>query len=124
MEDIRDRLGMPIDPGIKELVVGLCCWKIETTGSCEGHQDRGLPYPWIGVRCTSLAKLEEAISCHQRSSKSKDKIRLTIEGLGILAKRSLRLVPRDRGLPLAESQAGARVFGKFLQKNLPILVKT
>ncbi|SRR5258708_4494217 len=44
---ITDRLGRPIDDGIFETVVALNALNIITDGSCEGHLDHGLPYPWI-----------------------------------------------------------------------------
>ena len=44
-----DGLGMGIDEGIKELVVSLWALGIQTTGSCEGHKERGCPYPWLDI---------------------------------------------------------------------------
>ncbi|BCX15756.1 MAG: hypothetical protein KatS3mg097_648 [Candidatus Parcubacteria bacterium] len=46
---IVDRLGNPIDEGIKETVIALRIFGLETTGSCEGHLERGLPYPWVDI---------------------------------------------------------------------------
>lgn len=46
---VGDRLGYPIDEGIKETVVFLKALGISTTGSCEGHTDSGLPWPWVGI---------------------------------------------------------------------------
>lgn len=44
-----DRLGYPIDEGIKETVVFLKALGIPTTSSCEGHSDNGLPWPWVEI---------------------------------------------------------------------------
>ena len=44
-----DGLGMPIDSGIKETVIILNLLGVKTSSSCEGHIDRGLPYPWINL---------------------------------------------------------------------------
>lgn len=44
-----DRLGKKIDDGIFETVVCLNMLGINTTSSCEGHLDWGLPYPWINI---------------------------------------------------------------------------
>jgi len=49
VEKITDRIGYPIDPGIKESVIALNVFGIKTDGSCEGHLDRGLPYPWVDI---------------------------------------------------------------------------
>ncbi len=47
LDRIRDGLGHGIEEGIKEAVVGLQLRGFKTTGSCEGHNDWGLPYPWV-----------------------------------------------------------------------------
>lgn len=46
---IIDGLGKRIDSGIKETVTALKVNDYETTGSCEGHLDHGLPHPWLDV---------------------------------------------------------------------------
>jgi len=46
---IRDRLGKPIDPGIKEICIAFTVNDLPTTQSCEGHLDEGLPYPWVDI---------------------------------------------------------------------------
>lgn len=49
VERIVDKLGKPVDPGIKESVVALRVLGLETQASCEGHLDRGVKGPWIDV---------------------------------------------------------------------------
>ncbi|MBI5045847.1 MAG: hypothetical protein HZC14_02515 [Candidatus Niyogibacteria bacterium] len=49
VESIGDRLGKPIDGGIKEVVVMLEANELPTSGSCEGHVERGLPVPYVEV---------------------------------------------------------------------------
>jgi len=46
---ITDARGQPIDPDILETVVVFNLLSVQTTSSCEGHPDRGCPYPWIAV---------------------------------------------------------------------------
>lgn len=46
---VADKLGMLIDSGILETVVGLNAFGVETSMSCMGHTDRGLAYPWVDV---------------------------------------------------------------------------
>ncbi len=46
---LADRLGLGIDDGIKETVAALRMHGFDTTGSCEGHLDHGLAYPWIDI---------------------------------------------------------------------------
>jgi len=49
IDRLTDGLGMPIDKGIRNLVVALKCHGFETRQSCEGHSDRALPYPWVSI---------------------------------------------------------------------------
>lgn len=49
VEQIADRLGHPVDDGIKQTVVALRAHQLETSASCEGHADQGAPFPWIEV---------------------------------------------------------------------------
>ncbi len=50
VERITDRLGKVIDEGIKETVIALRAIGFPTSQSCEGHTDRGLPYPWVDIK--------------------------------------------------------------------------
>jgi hypothetical protein len=45
-----DGIGCHIDKEIKDTVIALNLMGIETTGSCEGHLDRGFAYPWIDIQ--------------------------------------------------------------------------
>lgn len=49
VDQLTDGLGLGIDPGIKKAVVALRVWEFPTTGSCQGHLDWGLPFPWIDI---------------------------------------------------------------------------
>lgn len=46
---IRDRLGQPIDQGIKETCAAFIVNGLPTTQSCEGHLNEGVPYPWVDI---------------------------------------------------------------------------
>ena len=52
-----DRLGKPIDPGIKDTIIVLNLLGFKTMASCEGH-DWGLSHPWIDFE----TKNQEVIS--------------------------------------------------------------
>ena len=56
---ITDRLGLPIDEGIKETVVALNVLAINTTQSCEGHPDWGTGSPWIDLAAKDSDDLEQ-----------------------------------------------------------------
>ena len=49
IEQITDGLGMEIDPGIRETIIYLQAHGFKTYASCEGHEDWGLPYPWVDI---------------------------------------------------------------------------
>ena len=49
LDKVTDANGKKIDFGIRPLVAALHLNGIPTTSSCEGHLDRGCPYPWIDI---------------------------------------------------------------------------
>lgn len=49
LDGVGDKLGLGIDPKIKETVATLILLGINTSGSCEGHPDRALAAPWIDI---------------------------------------------------------------------------
>ena len=50
VEETTDKLGMPIDAGIKEAVIAFNVWEFPTYQSCEGHFDKkGEAYPWVEI---------------------------------------------------------------------------
>lgn len=55
---MADKLGMPIDDHIRTLIVGLWVNNIETTGSCEGHEKWGEPFPWVDIEIEEPAGFE------------------------------------------------------------------
>lgn len=53
VDNITDKLGQPVDTEIKPLVVALRFVDFPTTGSCAGHLDSGLPFPWVDIGVTN-----------------------------------------------------------------------
>lgn len=51
IESITDGLSLPIDDLIKPIVIALRLWGLPTSGSCQGHANWGLSYPWIDIDC-------------------------------------------------------------------------
>lgn len=47
VDGLADKLGLPIDAGIKEAVVGLHAHGVKTSQSCEGHDDHGHALPMV-----------------------------------------------------------------------------
>lgn len=56
VDTMADNLGMPIDEHIKKIVIALRMYELATDGSCEGHLDHGLPYPWVDMYAPDQAK--------------------------------------------------------------------
>ena len=47
---VTDKLEKPIDEGIKEGIIALNLFDINTSASCEGHIDHGVYAPWIDIQ--------------------------------------------------------------------------
>ena len=47
VEQLVDRLGTPVDQGIRDSVVALRLLGLKTSMSCEGHLHAGMQAPWI-----------------------------------------------------------------------------
>ena len=58
---ITDGLGLKIDKGIRELIVLLNYNNIGTIGSCWGHKNWGLPYPWVDIHKEYLGDLHNIL---------------------------------------------------------------
>ena len=116
VERIRDRLEMPIDPKIKDLVIGLRRWGIETTASCEGHLNHGYPYPWVDIDRKDLEKITRIVgiwwSGKDKDHPATDQTRWVIKPFATF----VRIVPEDKkSRSLKEMQKDAVAFGKYLQ---------
>jgi len=77
VEHITDKLGQGVDEQVKETLVALKANEFGTTASCEGHLDRGLPYPWVDVESILAENDANLVS---RYSDLKNKYRLERKG--------------------------------------------
>jgi hypothetical protein len=59
IDELRDGLGKPVDAGIRETVAILQLLGLNTSASCEGHLDWGLPVPWVDVHVPETKALRE-----------------------------------------------------------------
>ncbi|MBI4709205.1 MAG: hypothetical protein HY764_03320 [Candidatus Portnoybacteria bacterium] len=86
IEGIGDKRRKGIDEGIKFTVVSLRVNGFGTTASCEGHLDRGLPWPWVDVE----SKLAESLigSPHYNELREKAGSMLRREGKMIEEEKS------------------------------------
>jgi hypothetical protein len=115
VDQLCDKLSNPIDEKIKDLVVGLRYHGIKTTASCQGHLDRGLSHPWVQVDHRSLHRLLRAVSRENRPNLLGGSENTNIWVFEPVA-GDLRLIPKNKNLPLEYLQKQAVEFGIFLQK--------
>lgn len=59
VEKIADKLGKPIDEGIKEAIIAFKSLGINTIRSCEGHMDHGAGGPYIDIEAKEVEDLEK-----------------------------------------------------------------
>jgi len=78
VENIGDRLGKPIDEGIKETVVMFKANELPTSDSCEGHIERGLPVPYVEVSAPNEPE-ERFIGQNEAFEKVAKKYNITVE---------------------------------------------
>ncbi len=116
VDSIKDNCGMPIDSKIKELVIGLRANGITTEQSCEGHKNKGVPYPWVDIPKKEAVKLAELVARQNRPTLLNGEDNLNIWVLRPSC--SIRLVPDDRTRSLEQMQQDAFEFGLFLQHLL------
>jgi len=72
LDGVVDKLGMPIDAHIKETVAALKCTGFETSGSCEGHLDRGVKAPWVDLSFFSEERRKLLKEQVQQSDREED----------------------------------------------------
>lgn len=80
VDRITDRLGKPIDQGIRETVIALKANGFGTTSSCEGHLDWGSGYPWVDVE----SALAESLLKDARYQELREKARRFARKEGVL----------------------------------------
>ncbi len=107
VDRVKDRLGTPVDEGIKESVVALKANGFGTTGSCEGHLDSGRGYPWILVE----SPLAESLDRDARYNKLQEKARHAQKEEG----EPLTAAERDEVRKLVEAQieANEKEYGRL-----------
>lgn len=116
VETIKDSLGKSIEPAVRDLVIGLRRWGIETEMSCEGHED-GIKYPWIDVSLKSVQQLVKLLGIWWKEKENNipasDQPKWLIKSFAGM----IRIFPEDKEIrSLQEMQEDAKNFGKFLQE--------
>src|SRR6266849_4234763 len=86
LDRVVDRLGQPIDQGIRDTVAVLNCLGFETEASCEGHVNAKFKAPWIDI---SFIPGERRKQIREALRKSSDEERTHLEEALREAKREM-----------------------------------
>lgn len=120
VESMNDTRNIGVDGKIKDLVIGLRRWGIETTASCQGHPFPfwSPSYPWINVAPESLEDLVYLIGWWNNPPDGRGSPTVVKSIWGIIpAGTFLRIVPEgQRWWKLRRFQKEAMEFGRFLQQ--------
>lgn len=114
LEEVRAEVqAMDLEPGIKDLVIGLRRWEVDTDTSCQGHVDEGLGFPWVLIPAHYIEKVGWLVCAFSFQHPLDNP--WVLKPLGCL----WMLQPENHyGLTLEEMRNQARKLGEFLQ-NLP-----
>lgn len=75
-----DATGMPIDNGIKNIVIALNAAGLVTTASCEGHLGHGISAPWVDIAASDEPE-ERFIDENKIFQKYADKYGTSLENI-------------------------------------------
>jgi hypothetical protein len=70
---LRDKLGMPVDIKIRELVVALRLLGFTTTASCAGHRSRITTGPYVMLECKAAFRIFQSATADQ-SDETRDQL--------------------------------------------------
>lgn len=68
---VADRIGTPIDKGIKDTVIAFRMLDLNTTASCEGHPSYGVSSPWVNIFAPSGVAVMDKIMDFRRKTEDK-----------------------------------------------------
>ena len=127
VERIVDGLEYGIDENIKETIIALNMLDIATSGSCEGHLDRGIASPWIDIEHEETQEIksirEEFIVLNkqiiQREEKEKEKKERESpsEELEALWNKSHMLAEKLEGYNLEEMKKIMALLSEFYKER-------
>lgn len=106
VEKIVDKLGKPVDPGIKESVLALRVSGLSTDGSCEGHLNKPLKAPWIDI-----GYVPREVS---------DRVERGWRAGGKFSEEDIRMIVKTRNKLLAERKQLIQLLNQFYSgRNVP-----
>jgi hypothetical protein len=97
-----DKLGMPIDEGIKDTVVGIQAHGLATVGSCEGHARKPIAIPYVHLQTPEPTGWRDNEHLQQiwkqRNLKQKNKLAALLRGYYDARDANPLLKMRDIGI--------------------------
>lgn len=136
LEEIRkkanecvDKLDEKIDEGIKESIVMLGAFDINTTASCEGHIDHGIGGPYIDIEAKDVQELNKRLEEISGNKKEEEKIVSDIEKKNLEERK--KLMPfldefyKDRNVPYSDRlvvQSKARGWSRIESQGVDLQV--
>ncbi len=113
VDELADKLGHPIDAGIRDAVIGLLAHELPTNQSCEGHDDRGEALPWVSIESSEPEGWEDNKQLKEEwrnaNKQLATKVRALLEGWYEHRQADQDVIPDDQKLIL-EPQG---IFGAF-----------
>lgn len=73
VDQLEDKIGKPIDPGIRETVIILNAFGFSTTQSCEGHLDHAYAGPYVDIDAPDNDELKQIRSEIKRINKEENR---------------------------------------------------
>ena len=107
VEHIVDKLNNPVDDGIKEGIIALSAFDINTVASCEGHLDGGVAGPWIDVEAKRpaelIARAKELLKDKDGNKEKLEELSKKTEGMNLEERKKLFVhlddFYKDRNVP-------------------------
>jgi hypothetical protein len=112
---MQDKLGKPIDAGIRETVVTLNALAISTTASCEGHLDWGTGAPWVDIASTHPTTHVALTQLSTEALKERERGQKTAAELAVMFDEIHRLRREVKAVHLQERQKLLQYLAAFYE---------
>jgi hypothetical protein len=119
-DDDFDEEAIGVEAGVFEIVFQLNKLGIYTTGSCEGHFDRGISGPWVDIESeTNLDKLEKQLNQLEdiKAKLSKQPGEIDTEQYSKINKKYWRLLAKIRNIHLPNQAKLLSLLADFYQNR-------
>lgn len=118
-ERMKRNMEKCLEPKIKPLVIELNRLGIKTSQSCQGHNDRGDPYPWVNFQKEEWGKVLKIVQWY--NTKGRGILFWEILPIAFIRIKPTRKNNTDKPFTLEELQESALHFAKKISelKEIP-----